>query len=91
MTYYGSRNFEAAAANLKLASAQQPDNAELRYKLAQSYLWSKQYPEAIAEFQAALRPASTAVEFVEFGQCLTYGELDRRVPRVPRFLLGCLA
>ena len=36
------RPYADAAAQLKLASEAQPDNLELRYTLAQSYLWSGQ-------------------------------------------------
>ena len=46
MSYYGSSRYRDAATQLKLASEAQPDNLELRYTLAQSYLWSDQYPEA---------------------------------------------
>ena len=41
----------SAAIPLKRAAAQQPGNLELRYKLAQSYLWSGQYQPAIDEFR----------------------------------------
>ena len=54
MSYYGSGRYRDAAAQLKLASEAQPDNLELRYTLAQSYLWSEQYPEALREFQFLL-------------------------------------
>ena len=40
----------------------------------------------IFEFQAALRPDSTAVEFVELGRRLTYGELDARANHLADYL-----
>lgn len=49
MGYYGSARYDAAAVQLKIAVAAQPDNLELRYRKAQSYLWSGQYPQALEE------------------------------------------
>src|SRR4051812_6675998 len=42
MSYYGSAQYVLAAKHLKAAAINQPDNVELRYTLAQSYLWSEQ-------------------------------------------------
>ncbi len=54
--YYGTRKFSAAAATLKPAVAQQPDNTELRYKLAQSLMWSQQYePAGSKNFESSSR------------------------------------
>lgn len=44
-----SARYDAAAVQLKIAVAVQPDNLELRYRKAQSYLWSGQYPQALEE------------------------------------------
>jgi tetratricopeptide (TPR) repeat protein len=54
MSYFGCQRFGAAAIQLKQAADLDPENIELRYKLAQSYLWSKQYQNAIEQFRLLL-------------------------------------
>jgi hypothetical protein len=55
MSYYGSSRYRDAAVQLKLASEAQPDNLELRYNLAQSYVWSEPYPEALRNSSSCFR------------------------------------
>ena len=53
MSYFGLRQYGAAAKYLQLASAHDPTNAELHSVLAQSCLWSKQYDCALKESQSS--------------------------------------
>ena len=63
--------YALAAKHLKAAAGLQPDNMELRYTLAQSYMWSEQYPEALAEFRYLLaKDPNSAPVHILLGQAL---------------------
>ncbi len=77
MCHFGLGEYRQAASLLQPLAAAQPDNGELGYLLAKSYLWAGQYDEAMNIFRKLLEhdPESAPVHML-LGEALDAGDRE---------------